>query len=141
MDLSTPRQNRILTHVSGVRIDFDNVELSRILGIQYEDLNIYMTRKELDFNGFRHVDGVWNICRSRDFSDDVCALSFKAQLLHFQVRILYSIIQYMVTPIQGHSDEMTRLDVGLLDSLLLQRRVSLSYIILHHMLTTPAMTN
>lgn len=87
------------------------------------------------------MDGVWNICRSRDFSDDVCALSFKAQLLHFQVRILYSILQYMVTPIQGHSDEMTRLDVGLLDSLLLQRRVSLSYIILHYMLTTPAMTN
>ena len=47
----------------------------------------------------------------------------------------------MVTPRQGHSDEVTRLDIGLLDSLIRGRHVSLSYIILRHMLSTPAVTN
>ena len=47
----------------------------------------------------------------------------------------------MVTPRQGHTDEVTRLDVGLLDSLIRRRHVSLSYTILCHMLSTPRVSN
>ena len=39
---------------------------------------------------------------------------------------------------KGHSDEVTRLDVGLLDSLITERHVNLGYVILRHMLSTPA---
>ena len=47
----------------------------------------------------------------------------------------------MVTPRQIHTDEVTRLDVGLLDSLIRKRHVSLSYTILCHMLSTPRVSN
>lgn len=47
----------------------------------------------------------------------------------------------MVTPKQGHSDKVTKLDVSLLDSLIRRRRVNLLYAILCHMLSTPAVTN
>ena len=87
------------------------------------------------------MDGLRNICRRRDLSDDICSLSFRSQLLPFQVRILHIILQRMVTPRQGHTDEVTRLDVGLLDSLIRRQHVSLSYTILCHMLSTPRVLN
>ena len=92
MDLSATRQIKILTFVDGGRIKFDEVDLCSIFGIQYGGLDIYTTRKELDFNDVCHLDGVQNICRRRDLSDDLCSLSFRSQLLPFQVRILHSIL-------------------------------------------------
>ena len=47
----------------------------------------------------------------------------------------------MITPKQGHSDEVTKLDVSLLDSLIRRRLVNLLYAILCHMLSTPTVTN
>ena len=141
MDLSSTRKIKIITFVGGVHIEFYEVDLCSILGIQYGGLDIYTTRKELDFNDFCHVDGVRNICRRRDLFDDLCSLSFRCQLLPFQVHILHSILQHMVTPRQGHSDEVTKLDVSLLDSLIRRWHVSLSYTILRHVLSTPTVTN
>ena len=129
MELFGTRQNRIITHICGVCIEFDEANLSRILGIRYKGLNIYTTIKELNFNDFRHVDGIRNIYRRCDLSDDLYSLSFQSQLLPSQVRILHSIFQYMVTPKKGHNDEVTRLDVGLLDSLIRRRGGRLSYTI------------
>ena len=128
-------------YVGGIRITFNEYELCSILGISYGGLDMYTARKELSFSEFRHVDGVWNICRRRDLFDDICSLSFRSQLLHFQVRILYIILQHMVTPRQGHTDEVTILDVGLLDSLICRRHVSLSYTILCHMMSTSKVSN
>ena len=111
------------------------------MGISYGGLDLYITRKELEFSEFCHMDGVRNICRHRDLSDDVCSLYFRSQLLPFQVQILHIILQHMVTSRQGHTDEVTRLDVGLLDSLIRKRYVSLSYTILCHMLSTPRVSS
>ncbi|KAH9744418.1 Integrase catalytic domain-containing protein [Citrus sinensis] len=119
MELSSSRRVELYTSVGGVRIAFNESTLCSILGISYGGLDIYTARKELAFSDFCHVDGVWNICRRRDLSDDICSLSFR----------------------QGHTDEVTRLDVGLLDSLIRRRHVSLSYTILCHMLSTPKVTN
>lgn len=129
MELFATQKNRIITHICGVCIEFDEANLSRILGIRYKGLNIYTTIKELNFNDFRHVDGIRNIYRRCDLSDDLYSLSFQSQLLPSQVRILHSIFQYMVTPKKGHNDEVTRLDVGLLDSLIRRRGGRLSYTI------------
>ena len=141
MELSSSRRVEIFTSVGGVRIVFNEVELCSILGIHYGGLDIYTTRKELEFSDFCHVDGVRNICRRRDLSDDLCSLPFRSQLLPFQVRILHIILQHMVTPRQGHTDEVTSLDVGLLDSFIRRQHVSLSYTIFCHMLSTPKVTN
>ena len=118
MEISVNRKDRVVTHVGGVRIEFDMFELNRILGISCEGLNLYTVRKELHFSQFTHIEGVRNICRRRDLSNEVCSLSFRSQLLPFQVRILHSILQHIITPRHGHADEVTRLDVGLLDSLI-----------------------
>lgn len=136
MELSATQHNRIITYIGRVRTEFDDAELSRILGISYEGLDIYTARKELDFNDFHHVDVVRNICRRYDHSND-----FRSQLLPFQVRILHSILHHMITSRLGYSDEVTSLDVGLLDSLIQRRQVSLSYTILRHMVSTPVVTN
>ena len=141
MEISANRKDRVVTHVGGVRIEFDTFELDRILGISCEGLNLYTARKELHFNQFRHNEGVRNVCRRRDLSDDICSLPFRSQLLPFQVRILHSILQHMITPRHGHADEVTRLDIGLLDSLIRGRQVHLSFTIVRHMLSTTAVSN
>ena len=46
-----------------------------------------------------------------------------------------------MTPRKGHSDEVTRLDVGLLDSLISSRPINLGYVIVRHMLSTPAVNH
>ena len=91
--------------------------------------------------GFTHDDGVRNICRRRDLSDDICTLPFRSQLLSLQVHILHTILQHIITPRKGHSDEGTGLDVGLLDSLISGRPINLGYVIVRHMLSTPAVNH
>lgn len=68
-------------------------------------------------------------------------LPFRSQLLPLQVRILHTILQHIVTPRKGHSDEVTRLDVALLDSLFTDRPINLGYIIVRHMLSTHAVNH
>ncbi|KAH9658325.1 hypothetical protein KPL70_023447 [Citrus sinensis] len=98
-------------NVGGVRIEFDVFKLSDVVGISSEGLDPYTSRKELRFSEFHHLEGVRNICRQRDLSDD------------------------------GNSDEVTRLDVGLLDSLIRRRKVRLAFTIMRHMLSTPTVPN
>ena len=46
-----------------------------------------------------------------------------------------------MTPRKGHSDEVTRLDVGLLDSLISGRPINLGYVIVRQMLSTLAVNH
>ena len=78
MEISDNRKDRVVTHVEGVRIEFDMFELDRILEISCKGLNLYTTRKELHFSQFTHIEGVKNICRRCDLSDEVCSLSFRS---------------------------------------------------------------
>lgn len=75
-------------------------------------------RKALSFADFAHNCGVRNICWCRDLTSDICTLLFQSQLLLLQVRIIHTILQHIVTPKKGHSNEVTRLDFRLLDSLI-----------------------
>ncbi|KAH9667979.1 hypothetical protein KPL70_021252 [Citrus sinensis] len=141
MEISDTCPNRIVTQVSRVPIEFDDADLADFLGISSEGHNIYTSRKALSFDSFCHTDGVRNICRHRDLSDEICLLPFWSQLLSLQIRILHTNLQHIVTPRKGHSDEVTRLDVGLLDSLLTDRPINLGYVIVRHMLSTPAVNH
>ena len=78
IEFSSTRRVELYTSVVGLRIAFDESELCSILGISYEGLDLYTSRKKLLFSEFRHVDGVRNICRRRDLSDDICSLSFRS---------------------------------------------------------------
>ncbi|KAH9715535.1 Integrase catalytic domain-containing protein [Citrus sinensis] len=124
MEISATRLNRIVTQVGGVPIEFDDADLADFLGISSEGHDIYTSRKALFFDTFCHTDGVRNICRRRDFSDEIFLLPFRSQLLPLQVRILHTILQHIVTPRKGHLDEVTsiitkilrRFEVPLLDT-------------------------
>ncbi|KAH9791791.1 homogentisate geranylgeranyltransferase [Citrus sinensis] len=113
MEISATRLDKIVTQVGGVPIEFDVELLNNILGISNDSHIIYTSRKALSFSSFAH------------------------QL----VRILYTILQHIVTPKKGHSDEVTRLDVGLLDSLITGRSINLGYVIVRQMLSTPAVNH
>ena len=141
MEISATRLDRIVTQIGGVPIEFDDEDLTGFLGISSEGHDIYISRKALSFDGFSHVDRVCNICRRRDLSNEICNLLFRSQLLPLKVRILRTILQHIVTPKKDHSDEVTRLDVGLLDSLILDRPINLGYVIVRHMLSTPAVNH
>ena len=92
MKISETCLDRIVTHVGGVHIEFDYVDLNGFLSISSDGHKIYTSRKSLSFADFIHDDGVHNIFRRRDLSDDICALPFRSQLLPFQVRILHTIL-------------------------------------------------
>ena len=136
-EISATRLDRIVTQVGGVHIEFDYENLNGFLGISSDGHKIYTSKKALSFEGFCHDDGVCNICRRRELSYETCHLPFWSQLLPLQLRILHTILQHIVTPKKGHSDEVTRLDVGLLHSLISSRPINLSYVIVRHMLSTP----
>ena len=78
MEILVNRKDRIVTHVEGVRIEFDMFELDHIFGISYEGLNLDTARKELHFSQFTHTKGVRNICRRCDLSDEVCSFFFQS---------------------------------------------------------------
>ncbi|KAH9743958.1 hypothetical protein KPL70_003484 [Citrus sinensis] len=136
MEISETRLDRIVTQVGGVLIEFDVEFLNNLLRISDDGHKIYTSQKALSFDSFEHCEGVRNICRRRDLPEDICTLPFRSQLLPLQVRILHTILQHIITPRKGHSDKVTRLDVGLLDSLITGRPINLGYIIVRHMLST-----
>ena len=138
MELSAIRLDRLVTYIGDVPIEFIVDDLNSILGIDYVGLELYTSRKEFQFNCFSDVYAIRNICRRQHLSDDICSLLFLSQLLP---RILHSILQHIVTPRKWYSDEVTCLDVGLLDCLLRRCPINLGYIILRHMLSIPAMNN
>ena len=78
MEISATRLDRIVTQVGGVPIEFDDEDLNGFLGISSEGHEIYTSRKALSFDGFSHVDGVRNICRRRDLSNEICNLLFRS---------------------------------------------------------------
>ena len=110
--------------------------MTNILGISDDGHRIYTARKALLFSSFSHHRGVQNICHRRGLTNDICNLHFRSQLLPLQVRILHTILQHIITPRKGYLDEVTRLDVGLLDSLISGRPINLGYVILRHILST-----
>ena len=63
IEILVNRKDRAVTYVGGVRIEFDVFELSRILEISNEGLDLYTSRKELYFSQFTHFEGIRNICR------------------------------------------------------------------------------
>ena len=102
MEISDTRPNKIVTQVGRVPIEFDDADLADFLGISCEGIDIYTSRKALSFDSFSHTDGVRNICRRRDLSDEICLLPFRSQLLPLQIRILHTILQHIVTPRKGY---------------------------------------
>ena len=121
------RLDWIITYVGGVPIEFDVDDLNNILGTLDANHTIYTSRKALSFVDFAHNCGVRNICRHRDLTSDIYAF--------------HTILHHIVTPRKGHSDEVARMDVGLLDSLLDRRPINLGYVILRHMLSTPGVNH
>ena len=137
MDTFAEKENRVITNVGGVLIEFDDTELNSILQTPEDGLKIYSAWKIPTIDNFVHVDVVINICRRIDLSDKVCTIHFHAQCLCLQSRILYRIIQNIILPRSGHLDDVTHMDVFFIDSILRHRPVSFRYTIIRTMLSIP----
>ena len=88
LDTLAEKENRVITNVGGVLIEFDVTELNSILGTSYPGLEIFSSRHTPDIDHFVHVDVIRNICRCIDLSDEVCNIYFHTQCPCLQSWIL-----------------------------------------------------
>ncbi|KAH9716748.1 Integrase catalytic domain-containing protein [Citrus sinensis] len=139
MDCSAEKENRVITTIGGVLIEFDDLELNSILGSSDDGLDIFSLRKPPDIDDYVHVDAVRNICRRSDLSVEDCTIHFHTQCLCLQTRFLLRIIQSIVLPRSGHLDEVSHMDVAMIDCILRGRPVDLGYSIIRTMLSIPAL--
>ncbi|KAH9763962.1 Integrase catalytic domain-containing protein [Citrus sinensis] len=139
MDCSAEKENRVITKVGGVLIEFDDSDLNNILGSSDDGLNIFSLRKPPKIDDYVHVDAVRNICQRNDLSVEDCTIHFRTQCLCLQTRFLLRIIQSIVLPRSGHLDEVSHMDVAMIDCILRGRPVDLGYSIVRTMLSIPAL--
>ncbi|KAH9688106.1 Integrase catalytic domain-containing protein [Citrus sinensis] len=139
MDCSAEKENRVITTVGGVLIEFDDSDLNNILRSSDDGLDIFSLRKPPDIDDYVHVDAVRNICRRSDLSVEDCTIHFRTQCLCLQTRFLLRIIQSIVLPRSGHLDEVSHMDVAMIDCILIGRPVELGYSIVRTMLSIPAL--
>ncbi|KAH9685489.1 Integrase catalytic domain-containing protein [Citrus sinensis] len=137
MDYSAEKENRVITTVGGVLIEFDDSELNSILGSSDDGLEIFSPRKPPDIDDYVYIDAVKNICRRVDLSDEDCTIHFHNLCLCLQSHILFRFIQSIVLPRSGHLDEVSHMDVALIDCFLRHRPVDLGYTIVRNMLSIP----
>ena len=137
MDCSAEKENRVITTVGGVSIEFDDSKLNSILRTSDYGLQIFSLRKPPDIHDYVHIDAIKNICRRIDLSDDDCTIHFCTQCLCLQTRVLLCFIQSIVLPRSGHLDEVSHMDVSLIDCILRHRPVDLGYTIVRNMLNIP----
>ncbi|KAH9728331.1 Integrase catalytic domain-containing protein [Citrus sinensis] len=110
MDCSAEKENRVITTVGGVLIEFDDLDLNNILGSSDDGLEIFSPRKPPDIDDYAYIDAVKNICRRVNLSDEDCTIHFRNLCLCLQTRILLRFIQSIVLPRSGHLDERRRRD-------------------------------
>ncbi|KAH9697387.1 hypothetical protein KPL71_023585 [Citrus sinensis] len=137
MDCSAEKENRVITTVGGVLIEFDDSDLNTILGSSVDGLEIFSPRKPPDIDDYVYIDAVKNICRRVDLSNEDCTIHFRNLCLCLQSRILLRFIQSIVLPRSGHLDEVSHMDVALIDCILRHRPVDLGYTIVRNMLSIP----
>ena len=133
MDTSAEKENQVITNVGGVLSEFDDTQLNSIIGTYDNGLEIFSDRKAPDIDHFVHVNVVRNICRHIDLYDEVCNIHFRTQYLCLQSHILLCLIQTIVLPRSGHLDEVSHMDVALIDSILRHRLVKFEYTIIRIM--------
>ncbi|KAH9800792.1 hypothetical protein KPL71_000795 [Citrus sinensis] len=139
MDYSAEKENRVITIVGGVLIEFDDSNLGNILGSSDDGLDIFSLRKPPEIDDYVHIDAVRNICRRNDLSVEDCTIHFRTQCLCHQTRLLLRIIQSIILPRSGHLDEVSHMDVAMIDCILRGRPVDLGYSIVRTMLSIPAL--
>ncbi|KAH9762999.1 hypothetical protein KPL70_001024 [Citrus sinensis] len=108
MDCSAEKENRVITTVGRVLIEFDDSELNSILGSSDDGLESFSPRKPPDIDDYVYIDAVKNICH-----------------------------RSIVLPRSGHLDEVSHMDVALIDCILRHRPVNLGYTIVRNMLSIP----
>lgn len=84
MDTFKEKQNRVITHIGGIIIEFGVGILNKILGNPYNSLKSYSGRKALCFHDYSHFETLRNICRRMDLSDQVCTIHLYIQCLCLQ---------------------------------------------------------
>ena len=92
MDTSAEKENRVITNVGGVSIEFDDSKLNSILGTSDDGLEMFSPKKSPNIDDYVHIAAVKNICCRIDIFDDDCNIHFRPQCFCLQTRILLRFI-------------------------------------------------
>ncbi|KAH9672866.1 hypothetical protein KPL70_017899 [Citrus sinensis] len=126
-----------------IKLDKDEkgkeVDIKTYRGSSDDGLDIFSLRKPPDIDDYVHVDAVRNICWRSDLSVEDCTIYFHTQCLCLQTRFLLRIIQSIVLPRSGHLNEVSHMDVAMIDCILRGRPIDLGYSIIRTMLSIPAL--
>lgn len=136
MVISLQSTNRIVTSVGRIHIEFDVADLNQILRTANEGLELYIAKRKTYYSWYSVEDVVRKNCRRSDLSSKFCQSTLKSQVLPIQLMILHYVLQHVISPRLAHRDEVTRLDMALLDRILEGGVLNVGYTILHHMLST-----
>ena len=121
----------INTSLRGIDIEVKVGKICRILGIPAVGACIYKTKMWPYMERFIPGEAVKRLCGLENDSN----MSKPSEAgLTMESRIIHNIIRHNILPRARHRDKMTYLKAFIIDSILIERRLNLGYIIIHNMI-------
>ncbi|KAL2491613.1 Uncharacterized protein Adt_27241 [Abeliophyllum distichum] len=111
------------------RIKISQELIRSILHLEDGGIRLYTTKIIPHINEYNPVEAC---CRVTGKHFEV-AVRLSTNQLTLQCRVLHNIIAHIIVPRKGHLDEVNHYDVFLLDSIIIDRKLDFSYIMLQHM--------
>ena len=122
---------RIVNHLQNKRIEFDRDTLENILGVNNEGLRVYEVKSIPTIGDFVY-DKV--IAQHNGQLDCALGAKIKIQDLLLCSRILHRIIAHNILPKKEHYDEVTFMDMYLIDYMIKECCISLLYIMIKNII-------
>ena len=122
----------IISTIRGVEIQPDPKSIYRIFNIAPVGLRVYESKAWPTMRGFEPRDAIWRMC---DFTNAEGMGKPLAHSLTVSSRVLYHMICSILLPRGGHRDEVSYLEAFLIDSILIERRIHVGYMMMMHMIS------
>ena len=122
---------RIMSTLQGIPIEFDCAELAEILGISNDGPRVFDIKIIPTIEGFSYDYAVALHTGNNGFAPGA---KIKSQDLLLRPRILHRIIAHNISPKKGHYDEVTFMELCLIDCMIQRRPINLPYILIRNII-------
>ena len=122
---------RIMSSLQGNPIEFNCAELADILGISNDGPRVFDIKVIPIIEGFSYDHAVALHTGNNGFAPGA---KIKSQDLLLRPRLLHRIIAHNILPKKGHYDEVTFMELCLIDSMIQRRPINLPYILIRNMI-------
>ncbi|KAL2466502.1 Uncharacterized protein Adt_42353 [Abeliophyllum distichum] len=126
----SPRSG-ITCMVRNKRIKITRDLIRSILELEYYDLRLFSSKTIPHLEGYNFIEACCRVI-GKHFESPA---QLSTNQLTLSCRVLHNIISHIIVPRNGHIDEVNHYDLFLLDSILVERKLDFSYIMLNHMNT------